>query len=115
VTARLCAATLERAARSVRRPDYDFSRLRPGLVHLGLGAFQRAHQAVFTEDAILAERGDWGVIGTPIVRDLIKLRYRLIPYLYDLLWRYHCEYEPMVRPTFFDFRTIRAAGPSVTT
>ena len=40
---------------------------------------------------------------TPIVRDLIKLRYRLIPDLYDLLWRYHCEYEPMVRPTFFDF------------
>ena len=66
MTARLCAATLERAARSVRRPGYDFSRLRPGLVHLGLGAFQRAHQAVFTEDAILAERGDWGVIGVSL-------------------------------------------------
>jgi len=30
-----------------------------GIVHLGLGAFHRAHQAAFTEDAILAERGDW--------------------------------------------------------
>lgn len=40
---------------------------------------------------------------TPFVRDLIKLHYRLIPYLYDLLWRYHHDYEPMVRPTFFDF------------
>jgi alpha-glucosidase len=40
---------------------------------------------------------------TPHVRDLIKLRYRLMPYLYDLLWRYHRDYEPMVRPTFFDF------------
>ena len=40
---------------------------------------------------------------TPFVRDLIKLRYRLIPYLYDLLWRYHHAYEPVVRPTFFDF------------
>lgn len=40
---------------------------------------------------------------TPFVRDLIKLRYRLIPYLYDLLWRYCRDYEPMIRPTFFDF------------
>jgi alpha-glucosidase len=40
---------------------------------------------------------------TPFVRDLITLRYRLTPYLYYLLWRYHHDYEPMVRPTFFDF------------
>jgi len=50
VTARLSAATLDRAAGPVRRPGYDFSRLRPGIVHLGLGAFHRAHQAAFTED-----------------------------------------------------------------
>jgi alpha-glucosidase len=39
----------------------------------------------------------------PAVCELIKLRYRLIPYLYDLLWRYHRDYEPMIRPTFLDF------------
>jgi alpha-glucosidase len=32
---------------------------------------------------------------TPFIRDLIKLRYRLIPYLYYLLWLYHRDYEPM--------------------
>ncbi len=37
------------------------------------------------------------------IRDLIKFRYRLIPYLYDLLWRSHTNYEPMIRPTFYDF------------
>jgi alpha-glucosidase len=37
------------------------------------------------------------------VRDLIRLRYRLIPYLYDLLWRHHDAFEPVVRPTFYDF------------
>ena len=26
---------------------------------------------------------------TPYIRDLIKFRHRLIPYLYDLLWKYH--------------------------
>ena len=37
------------------------------------------------------------------MRDLIKFRYRLMPYLYDLLWRYHDRLEPMMRPTFHDF------------
>jgi alpha-glucosidase len=40
---------------------------------------------------------------TPHIRALIKLRYTLIPYLYDLLWRSHSRYEPMIRPTFHDF------------
>src|SRR5258708_19228165 len=35
--------------------------------------------------------------------DLIKLRYQWIPYLYDLLWRSHRDYAPIVRPTFLDF------------
>jgi fructuronate reductase len=34
-----------------------------GILHLGLGAFHRAHQAVFTEDAILAAGGNWGIVG----------------------------------------------------
>jgi fructuronate reductase len=34
-----------------------------GIVHLGLGAFFRAHQAVFTEEAIVAGGGDWGIVG----------------------------------------------------
>lgn len=40
---------------------------------------------------------------TPVVRDLIRLRYRLMPYLYDLMWRSHSRYEPMIRPTLHDF------------
>lgn len=40
---------------------------------------------------------------TPIIRDLIKLRYRLVPYLYGLLWQYHSRYEPMIRPPVYDF------------
>jgi fructuronate reductase len=34
-----------------------------GIVHLGLGAFHRAHQAVYTEDAVAAEPGPWGICG----------------------------------------------------
>jgi len=40
---------------------------------------------------------------TSLVRDLIRLRYRLVPYLYDLSWRHAQAFEPIVRPTFVDF------------
>jgi len=39
---------------------------------------------------------------TPVVRDLIKFRARLMPYLYDLMWRYHRNGDPVLRPTFHD-------------
>ena len=65
---RLGAATLAGLPAGVRRPHYDRGRLKPGLVHLGLGAFHRAHQAVFTEDAIGAQGGDWGIVGASLRR-----------------------------------------------
>jgi fructuronate reductase len=48
----------------VTGPAVDPRELTIGQVHLGLGAFHRAHQEVFTEDAIAAS-GDtrWGVLG----------------------------------------------------
>jgi alpha-glucosidase len=40
---------------------------------------------------------------THYVSDLIKLRYRLLPYLYHLLWESSQRYEPVLRPTFAEF------------
>ncbi|MBI1327502.1 MAG: alpha-glucosidase [Alphaproteobacteria bacterium] len=37
------------------------------------------------------------------VHDLIKLRSRLAPYMADLMKRSHENFEPMMRPTFYDF------------
>lgn len=39
---------------------------------------------------------------TPIIRDTIKLRYKLMPYLYNIFWQSHQDLEPMLRPTFLD-------------
>jgi fructuronate reductase len=33
-----------------------------GVMHLGVGAFHRAHQAVYTEEAIAAGGGDWAIV-----------------------------------------------------
>lgn len=35
----------------------------PGILHLGLGSFHRAHQAVYTAAAMDAAGGDWGIVG----------------------------------------------------
>ena len=39
----------------------------------------------------------------PTISALIKLRARLTPYLYDLLWKYHRCFEPVIRPTLTEF------------
>lgn len=60
--------------------SYDRSQLRTGIVHLGLGAFHRAHQAVFTHRAIEqlegADAHAWGSVGVSMrsttVRDQLE-------------------------------------------
>ncbi|SMF51952.1 fructuronate reductase [Tistlia consotensis] len=69
MTERLSNATLGRLPAGVARPPYDRSRLTPGLVHLGVGAFHRAHQAVCTEAALASEPDgalDWGIVGASL-------------------------------------------------
>ncbi|MBV8624561.1 MAG: glycoside hydrolase family 31 protein [Herbaspirillum sp.] len=40
---------------------------------------------------------------TAQIASLIKLRYRFIPYLYELLWQSTRDYQPVLRPTFAEF------------
>jgi fructuronate reductase len=49
---------------AVAGPRVDPRGLEVGIVHLGLGAFHRAHQAVYTEDAVAAQPGPWGICGS---------------------------------------------------
>ncbi len=58
---RLDSGTLAALPSQVARPDYDRSRVRTGVVHLGVGAFHRAHQAVVFDDALNAGDLRWGV------------------------------------------------------
>lgn len=63
----LCNQNLNQLPAAVQRPHYDRSQVVPAIVHLGVGAFHRAHQAVMT-DAVLAS-GDlgWGIVGAGLM------------------------------------------------
>lgn len=41
-------------------PDYDRNRLIPRIVHLGFGAFHRAHQGVYADILAAEHNSDWG-------------------------------------------------------
>ncbi|SAK87610.1 mannitol dehydrogenase family protein [Caballeronia ptereochthonis] len=43
-----------------------------GIVHLGIGNFHRAHEALYTEEAMLARPGDWGICGVTLQGDVSK-------------------------------------------
>ncbi|ALH82432.1 mannitol dehydrogenase family protein [Sphingopyxis macrogoltabida] len=51
---------------AVQRPAYDRHAQATGIVHLGIGAFHRAHQAVYTDDAMNAGERDWRIVGVSL-------------------------------------------------
>jgi fructuronate reductase len=79
---RLDPTTLGALPASVRRPGFDRDALQPGIVHLGIGAFARAHLLPLTDAAIVAS-GDlrWGVVGVslrqPDTRDALQRQHGL--------------------------------------
>jgi fructuronate reductase len=65
---RLSSQTLGRLPASIRCPAYDRAALQPGIVHLGLGAFARAHLCEYTDDALERDFGAWGIVGASLQR-----------------------------------------------
>jgi len=61
----LSRGTLSQLPTQVARPAYDLAAIRPGIVHLGLGGFHRAHMARLTHDLMQLRSGAgvWGVVG----------------------------------------------------
>ncbi|MDG4904834.1 mannitol dehydrogenase family protein [Mesorhizobium sp. WSM4898] len=76
MNSRLSNATIAQLPGTFAIPRYDRGAVTPGIVHLGVGAFHRAHQAAYV-DACLAD-GDtgWGIIGlslrSPDTRDALS-------------------------------------------
>lgn len=64
---KICDANLGKLPTDIRRPTYDRSKLTPGIVHIGLGNFHRAHQSWYLHR--LMEQGeaqDWAIVGAGV-------------------------------------------------
>ena len=64
-------ARIEDLPATIAQPQYQPDQHRAGIVHFGLGAFHRAHMAVYTDDVLATDGGDWRITG-------ISLRSRAV-------------------------------------
>jgi mannitol 2-dehydrogenase len=61
---RLNANTLASFATTISTPTYDRTRVRTGIVHIGVGGFHRAHQAAYLDRLMNDGKAlDWGIGG----------------------------------------------------
>ena len=75
----LTDATLNKLPQTIARPTYDRAALTPGIVHVGLGNFHRAHQAWYLHR--LFELGldhDWAIVGAGVRQNDAAQREKLL-------------------------------------
>ncbi|MDA4847439.1 mannitol dehydrogenase family protein [Hoeflea poritis] len=78
MTVKLAQDTLSALPPQVAVPAYDRSALTPGILHIGVGNFHRAHQAVYLDRLFdLGHDHDWAVIGAGILPGDAAMRHRL--------------------------------------
>ena len=75
---KLTQDTLDELPQNVAVPAYDRSALTPGILHIGVGNFHRAHQAVYLDRLFnLGRDRDWAVIGAGVLPGDAAMRHRL--------------------------------------
>jgi mannitol 2-dehydrogenase len=80
--------TLSLHSKAIAVPTYDRSSLTSGIVHVGVGGFHRAHQAVYFDD--LASKGvssSWGVTGVGLRSPEMKTALAAQDCLYSVVER----------------------------
>ena len=87
---RLNQANLQQLASAVQVPTYDRSRVARSIVHIGVGGFYRAHQAVYLDD-LLHQPGhaEWGYCGVGLLPHDARMR--------DVLHSQDCLYTVVER------------------
>lgn len=51
----------------IRIPSYDRARLTPGIVHIGVGGFHRAHLATYADELASSGHRNWGIAGSGVI------------------------------------------------
>jgi fructuronate reductase len=82
--ARLCVAGLAQLPAAVARPGYDVAKIACGILHLGIGAFHRAHQAYYTDTVLAGGDQSWGIVGASLRGAAVRDRLVAQDCLYTL-------------------------------
>ncbi len=72
---KLSEASLSQYPETVRIPRYDRKAVTNGIVHIGVGGFHRAHQALYIDNYLEQHPGsDWGICGVGLLKYDAKMR-----------------------------------------
>lgn len=75
----LSEAALPRLDAAIARPGYDRAALKPGILHVGIGNFHRAHMAWYLDRLFQAGRDhDWAILGAGVRQGDAIMRERLM-------------------------------------
>lgn len=74
-------------SRGASLPIYHREACGVGIVHLGVGNFHRAHQAVYTDEVLARQSGDWRILGVSLRSENIARILNEQDGLYTLLIR----------------------------
>ena len=71
----------------IRLPEYDRSQIRPGIVHIGVGNFHRAHQATAIEECLHARGNEhWAIAGVGLTNGPTARKKAAFYHLQDNLY-----------------------------
>jgi mannitol 2-dehydrogenase len=106
----LNTATLAQLDARIRVPDYDRSGLAPGIVHIGVGGFHRAHLATYADELAALGHRDWAIAGSGVMRGDARIAHVLSAQdgLYTLITRSEAETSVQVIGSIIDY-TLAAA------
>ena len=77
---RLSKSVLSSLTPGVAAPQYDRGSITPGIVHIGVGGFHRAHEAVYIDDLLRDGSGqEWGICGVGLRPADKGMRDALVP------------------------------------
>ncbi len=78
MSVKLSIAALARLPAGVAAPKYQRSDLKPGILHIGVGNFHRAHQAVYLDDLFnIGVDHDWALVGAGVREPDVDMRAKL--------------------------------------
>jgi fructuronate reductase len=92
------------------KPNYARDSIDTGIVHLGVGAFHRAHQAVYTDELLATGDNRWGIVGASLRSGSVRDALAPQDCLYTVCTRSGGTNDPRVIGSIKDILVLPESG-----